>query len=203
MQPTPPMALKPSAMSSLPESWQKSSPQASRWAVTRARLPVASLTPTIVREFRDLGQGFDRYVGDGPRRYVVDDDRKRRCLGNRAEMGGDARPGSAGCNKARRPARRRRRLRLRLRSARWHAAVELLPQPAITGTRPFADLDGGRNHLAMLVARKRRALAGRAARDQRRCCLRRSASRRTREVCLHRHSCPKKVSPVPVSTRKT
>ena len=48
MQPTPPIALKPSAMSSLPLSWQKSLPQASRCAVTRARLPVASLIPTIL-----------------------------------------------------------------------------------------------------------------------------------------------------------
>ena len=48
MQPTPPMAMKPSAMSSLPDNWMKSRPQASRCAVTRARSPVASLTPTMV-----------------------------------------------------------------------------------------------------------------------------------------------------------
>src|SRR5437763_92935 len=47
MQPTPPVALKPSDMSSLPDSWMNSSPQASRWAETRPRLPVASLTATI------------------------------------------------------------------------------------------------------------------------------------------------------------
>ena len=46
MQPTPPCALKPSAVPSSPESWMNSSPQASRCEVTRATLAVASLTPT-------------------------------------------------------------------------------------------------------------------------------------------------------------
>ena len=34
-------------MSSLPDNWQKSSPQLNRWALARARLPVASFTPTM------------------------------------------------------------------------------------------------------------------------------------------------------------
>ncbi len=51
MQPTPPIALKPRAMSSLPESWMKSAPQAARCADTRARLPVASLTATTLGSF--------------------------------------------------------------------------------------------------------------------------------------------------------
>ena len=47
MQPTPPLALKASAVSSLPESWQKPVPSAMRCSVTRDRSPVASLIPTI------------------------------------------------------------------------------------------------------------------------------------------------------------
>ena len=46
MQPLPPIALKASAMSSLPDSWTKSGPQPSRWADTRAIAPLASFTAT-------------------------------------------------------------------------------------------------------------------------------------------------------------
>ena len=48
MQPTPPWALKPSAVASSPDIWQKSVPQAWRVFGTRDRSPVASLTPTII-----------------------------------------------------------------------------------------------------------------------------------------------------------
>src|SRR6478672_11846418 len=47
MQPTPPIALKPSAMSSFPESCTNASPHSSRCADTRPRFPVASLTALI------------------------------------------------------------------------------------------------------------------------------------------------------------
>src|SRR5205085_10191786 len=39
------------------------------------------------RVIRHCCQGFDRYVCDRPRRYVVDDDWKRRCVCNGGEMG--------------------------------------------------------------------------------------------------------------------
>ncbi|MOA54401.1 hypothetical protein D3C78_1780110 [compost metagenome] len=47
MQPTPPWALKPSAVPSSPESWMKSLPQDMRCSETRSILPVASFTPTM------------------------------------------------------------------------------------------------------------------------------------------------------------
>ena len=46
-------------------------------------------------------------------------------------------------------------------------ATLLLPQPAITGTRPLRDFDRELDHPALLVGAHRRAFAGRSARDQR------------------------------------
>ena len=91
MQPTPPMALKPSAMSSLPESWANSSPHASRCALTRPRLPVASLIPTTVGSSRISARRLDRDVRNRARRHVVDDDRQVRRFGRGAEVGGKPR----------------------------------------------------------------------------------------------------------------
>ena len=51
MHPTPPCALKPCAVASSPEICRNSVPQVMRCWQTRARSPVASLTPTIRGSF--------------------------------------------------------------------------------------------------------------------------------------------------------
>ncbi len=51
MQPTPPWALKPSALASSPDSWMNSLPQDARWSEARVTSPVASLTPMMRGSF--------------------------------------------------------------------------------------------------------------------------------------------------------
>ncbi len=77
MQPAPPWALKPSAEASSPESWMKSLPQARRCSVTRSTLPVASLTPTMLRKsLRKSSHRLRQEIDDGAWWNVVDDDRQ-------------------------------------------------------------------------------------------------------------------------------
>ena len=81
-------------------------------------------------------------------------------------------------------------------------AVELLPQPAITGTRPLATSTVPR-YLPMLVGGQRRALAGRPARHERVAALGDLPLDELGECVLSDTAAAKMASRAPESSRKT
>ena len=181
MQPTPPIALKPSAMSSLPESWTKSVAAGERAGrETRARLPVASLTPTTLAMRRAAPSSRPRCRSpSAPARCRARSGgrplRRSRRNGRRSP------PGWAGCNKAARasaasaPASLAARVKLDRVGGVVGAAAGDDRHPA--GRRLDADLD----HPAMLGRSRASPIRRSCRRAQGRDSLRRSASRRSRE----------------------
>ena len=111
----------------------------------------------------------------------------------RPEMGEQARPGSAGCNKA---TTTQRGVGARVlggaHHARSHGRVSLAAAAGDHRHPALRHLDRDLDHPPMLVAdqasRSRRSCRTAPAR----CCPRRSAIRRTRGMCLHRHGLPEK-----------
>ena len=125
------------------------------------------LDPDHVRQPRDFGQRLDRYVGDGPRRHVVDDDRQVRASATAREMGGDAglarpvvirhddqRGVGAGLLGGIASARSTLRVDVSCRSRRSPAPGRAPPRPRVRSTRRCSS------------ASERRHFAGRAARNQ-------------------------------------
>ena len=188
-------------MSSLPDSWMKSAPHASRCAETRARLPVASLTATTVSQLGQSRHRLDRDVGDRPRRDIIEDDRDPD-LGDRGEMGVD--PLLVGAIVIR-------------RDVEGGACSNVLRHPRqVEGVGGIVGSAAGDDrHPAR--ARPRRQARSAAAAPRRtasrprpwsrtapaRRCLRRPASRQSLGIALHRLGPPQKGSQARESTRKT
>ena len=76
MQPVPPWALKPSALSSLPESWMKSVPAGDPLVGDPADVAGRVLDPDDARQLGELAHRRRRHVDDRAAGDVVDDDRQ-------------------------------------------------------------------------------------------------------------------------------
>ena len=147
MQPTPPIALKPRAMSSLPESWTKSCAAGGALGGDAGEVAGRVLDADHVGDLRQPPHRLDRDVGHGARRA--------RCRGRSAgppprrsrRYGRRCPPGSGGCNKAGRGAPRPRPLPSRRGSARSHGRCcssrsRRAPSPGPPPPRPPARCSG-------------------------------------------------------------
>jgi hypothetical protein len=181
MQPTPPWALKPSAVASSPESWTKSLPQVMRCSETRSILPVASLTPTMfLMRLGERPHRFRRHVDHRAAGNVVDDDRQRDGFGDRLVMRDQALLGRLvviGRDDE-------QRIRADGFSACWASSIAstvlLEPAPAMTGTRLGGDFDAEFDHPLVLVMGERRRFSRGADRHEAGGCPPKSAIRHAR-----------------------
>ena len=86
MQPTPPCALKPSAVASSPDSWMKSAPQEARCIDDALDLAGGVLDADDPRQFGQRAHRLGRHVHDRPAGDVVDDDRQLAAVMQRGVM---------------------------------------------------------------------------------------------------------------------